>query len=167
MIKGSHHSPESLRKISLSKTGKHPVILNPVDRSGANSRNWKGGITKQEGYKRRYDRAWRLRTGKTKYVIFSRCSIKKFTKVGNREYPPEWSDVRKKIYERDLWTCQECGTHCRSEKKTRIQCHHIDYNIHNNSYENLITLCASCHAKTNFDKDFWIYYFKNIKWSKN
>lgn len=32
---------------------------------------------------------------------------------------------------------------------------------HKNNKKNLITLCASCHAKTNFNKDDWISYYRN------
>ena len=57
--------------------------------------------------------------------------------------------VRKSVKIRDNNTCQEC-------KKTtgKLDVHHIDYNKYNNQTSNLITLCASCHSKTNFDRGF-------------
>lgn len=30
----------------------------------------------------------------------------------------------------------------------------------NNDEKNLITLCNSCHAKTNFNRENWIEFFK-------
>lgn len=33
--------------------------------------------------------------------------------------------------------------------------HHIDYDKKNNNPENLITLCHSCHAKTNSNREYW------------
>lgn len=30
----------------------------------------------------------------------------------NRKYAVEWAEVRKRIYERDNWTCKECGVKC-------------------------------------------------------
>ena len=56
-----------------------------------------------------------------------------------------WGVIRKKIYERDKWTCQVCGKHC---NKKEIQCHHIvPYkNGGSNDSSNLVTLCVSCHA---------------------
>ncbi len=34
-----------------------------------------------------------------------------------------------------------------------------DYDKRNNSPENLISLCASCHTKTNFSRNDWTEYF--------
>ncbi len=58
----------------------------------------------------------------------------------------DWKDIRKKIYERDQWTCQDCGKHCEGRE---IQCHHIiPYKeTQDNSEDNLVTLCVSCHGK--------------------
>lgn len=87
---------------------------------------------------------------------------KKFkNKYGN--YCSEWREIRKEIYKRDNWTCQECNIKCvgkdgKSNKK--IQCHHIDWNKDNNNHDNLITLCSVCHGKTNLKKENWIEYFK-------
>jgi hypothetical protein len=39
---------------------------------------------------------------------------------------------------------------------------HIDYNKKNCNPNNLISLCNSCHSKTNFDRKYWINYFLNI-----
>jgi 5-methylcytosine-specific restriction endonuclease McrA len=84
--------------------------------------------------------------------------------VGVREYPASWSVVRKTIYKRDNYLCQECGVHCHGNgTKDKIQCHHIDYNIDNINDDNLITLCASCHMKTNFKRDDWTEHFKSME----
>ncbi len=57
----------------------------------------------------------------------------------------EWHKIRKRIYERDNWTCQICGVH--GGKKNKLHCHHIvPYRVsQDNSEENLISLCAKCH----------------------
>lgn len=60
--------------------------------------------------------------------------------------------IRKKIKIRDNYTCQECG---KTKTESKIDAHHIDYNKYNNNESNLITLCASCHTRTNFDRDIW------------
>src|SRR5574340_350175 len=78
-----------------------------------------------------------------------------------KEYVEGWNELRKVIYKRDNWTCQECGVKCHNSTKKKIQCHHIDYNIKNGDHNNLITLCVSCHAKTNFRKTDWTQYFIN------
>jgi 5-methylcytosine-specific restriction endonuclease McrA len=79
--------------------------------------------------------------------------------IGGREYHPLWREIRKLVYKRDNWTCQECGVHCCNNKK--INAHHIDYDINNNNFTNLITLCTSCHMKTNFRREHWIDYYRN------
>lgn len=62
-------------------------------------------------------------------------------------------ELKEKIRKRDNYECQECG-------KSSSQIHHIDYDKTNNSELNLITLCRSCHAKTNYDREHWTKYFK-------
>lgn len=61
-----------------------------------------------------------------------------------------WSKVRQKVLERDNYTCQNCKT-----KIKRLDIHHIlpvrlggaDH------YDNLITLCHSCHPKHEYRGD--------------
>lgn len=77
--------------------------------------------------------------------------------VSYGEYGAEFSEeLKTKIRKRDLFICYVC-------KKRGYDVHHIDYNKTNNLEENLITLCKSCHGKTNFNRDNWIEYFKILK----
>ena len=57
----------------------------------------------------------------------------------------EWEGLRKTVYKRDGWVCQECGKHCEGRE---IQCHHkVPYKLtQDNSLENLITYCVRCHG---------------------
>ena len=65
-------------------------------------------------------------------------------------YSVDWTKTLKRsIRERDKYTCQTCG------KEPAIFVHHIDYDKKNCKPNNLITLCSSCHAMTNFNRDFW------------
>jgi len=58
------------------------------------------------------------------------------------EYGYEFTlSLKKKILLRDSNKCVNCKT----DKKLVI--HHIDQNKHNNSDDNLITLCRTCHLK--------------------
>lgn len=50
-------------------------------------------------------------------------------------------DLKNLVRKRDDYICQLCG-----DEGNIV--HHIDYNKKNNSNENLITLCKSCHTKT-------------------
>ena len=62
---------------------------------------------------------------------------------------------RLKIYKRDKYKCAIC-----KQSTQVLHCHHKDYNKYNNSLDNMITLCHSCHFKTNFDKEKWKKFFK-------
>jgi hypothetical protein len=76
-----------------------------------------------------------------------------------------WRKTRKKVYERDNYVCQECLRLC--DRETGISCHHIDYNTDNNSLNNLITLCSSCHGKTTQKPDEWTQYYQDKMLLKN
>lgn len=68
----------------------------------------------------------------------------------------EWGSVRRLVYLRDNFICQECGVKCISRRladrqkdyRYVIQCHHkIPYAVGGtNDLDNLITLCLSCHS---------------------
>lgn len=81
-------------------------------------------------------------------------------------YSFEFSEKLKlEILIRDNYTCQICFKK-QEELKGRIKklcIHHIDYNKNNQSKENLISLCHSCHGKTNAKRSFWKRYFKTKK----
>ena len=75
-------------------------------------------------------------------------------------YPQEFNKTLKEmIRKRDNYTCQECGY---SEKQLgyKLHIHHINFDKENNHPNNLISLCNSCHAKTNFKREDWIRHFK-------
>lgn len=66
-----------------------------------------------------------------------------------------WRALRREVYERDGWTCQDCGERClntkdsRSKPKLKIQAHHKIPRRYGGTddLENLVTLCMSCHHK--------------------
>lgn len=60
------------------------------------------------------------------------------------------------IRHRDHHLCFLCG---KAENGKTHSCHHIDYNKKNNDKSNLVTLCASCHSKTNSNRKYWEQYF--------
>lgn len=77
------------------------------------------------------------------------------------EYPKEFKQIREFILERDNYKCQcpDC-----KEKSNKLVIHHIDFNKQNNNPKNLITLCNSCHTKTNGknNRQLWTEYYKEI-----
>lgn len=79
------------------------------------------------------------------------------------DYPPEFNDTLKyKIRERDNFECQNCGM---IEEEHIIvygqvlHIHHIDYNKFNSLEINLTSLCISCNARANKNREFWKEYY--------
>ncbi len=65
--------------------------------------------------------------------------VKKYEDFLQTEY---WAAVRLKVFRRDKFTCQVCGS------KKEIQAHHMTYSIYKKEHLNLsqlMTLCQSCH----------------------
>ncbi len=83
-----------------------------------------------------------------------------------RFYPLGWTKTfKEQIRYRDHYKCQICG--CPEiENGRRLDVYHIDYDKENLDVNNLISLCHSCHMKTNTNRDYWTNYFniqKGIK----
>jgi formylmethanofuran dehydrogenase subunit E len=69
-------------------------------------------------------------------------------------YSPAFTkELKEAIRQRDNFTCAICGEY------PAFDVHHIDYDKQNCEPENLITLCKSCHAKTNSNREYWTKYF--------
>lgn len=74
--------------------------------------------------------------------------------VSFEPYPPEFNKKLKgEVKRRDNYTCQFCGT------EEQLAIHHIDYTKENCDISNLITLCLSCNARVNSDRDIWRAHF--------
>ncbi len=60
-----------------------------------------------------------------------------------------YRDLHRRILERDGWRCQTCGS------MQHLQVHHLELRSHSGAddEENLITLCAECHAWTHRKAD--------------
>ena len=60
---------------------------------------------------------------------------------------PRWQKRRLQIFQRDQWTCQQCGA-----TKRELQVHHTAYVAGAAPWEaplrSLVTLCKPCHRKT-------------------
>jgi hypothetical protein len=75
-------------------------------------------------------------------------------------YGIEFNDeLKERIRKRDGYTCQECGK-TQKELDRKLDVHHIDYDKQNNNEDNLISLCSSCHMKTNYNREDWIEHFR-------
>ena len=83
--------------------------------------------------------------------------------TSSEEYCFEWTeDLKNSIRQRDNTTCRWCGR--TTEEEGRQLCvHHIDYDKVNTETSNLITLCNSCHAKTNGIRLLWLGVFSLLR----
>lgn len=130
--KTSIYSKETLHKMSIWQKGKPSPS--------------KGRIVSQETRKKIRDTLIKRNIGKPKHN-------------GHIYQNNFWKELRKLIYKRDGWCCQECG--CHFGQKHRPAAHHIDYDPTNNDPSNLISLCSSCHGKINYKKEEWINYYRD------
>lgn len=79
-------------------------------------------------------------------------------------YPITWSfQLREMIRERDGRKCAKCGKNEKDNNGKRLDVHHIDYDKKNIESENLISLCISCHRKSNHNREEWKQYFLTLK----
>lgn len=165
-LKGKHHSEETKRKIREASKG------------NTNSK----GIKRSEEHKRKISEANRgniyNKGKKHSYITKKKMSeARKGMFIGENHwnwkggisfeiYPQGWDELLKdSIRQRDGYVCQICGIH-QDELVRKLDVHHIDYNKDNLDPKNLISLCKSCHMKTNFNRGDWIEYFRIDKNNK-
>lgn len=80
---------------------------------------------------------------------------------GKSDYPVEFSiHLRRQIRRESNGCCFECGM-TPKEQGWEMNVHHIDYDKNNNNPENLVALCDSCHSITNYNREFWEWYYSN------
>ena len=162
--KGRKHSEESIEKTRLGLTGKkrteetkQKLKLVNLGRKHTEQTKVKMSLKRKGEKNAMYGRKHSIETIKK---ISKRC--------GNKlEKHPNWKggtsfelygfdfskENKTKIRKRDNFTCNLCSKH-------GFVIHHIDYNKKNNEPTNLITLCRSCHVKTNYNRPYWMDLFR-------
>ena len=152
--KGKKLSKTAKEKMSLAKIGKYV---------GENSPSWKGGWENKLPYCEKCGKKLTNHYAKLCYPCFSKYHKRKnhYNWQGGISFEPysvDWTKTLKRsIRERDKYVCRICGE---QQGDIAFDIHHIDYNKQNCTPDNLITLCRSCHAKTNFNRKKWIKHFK-------
>jgi len=68
-------------------------------------------------------------------------------------------DYKETIKERDNHVC--LNPLCDKTIK-RLNIHHVNFDKENCHPQNLITLCAKCNGKSNFDRNWWISWYRLI-----
>lgn|SRR3990167_2303241 len=93
-------------------------------------------------------------------IAFAQTGNKNHAWLGGKSFEPyttDWTNtLRRSIRERDFYTCQVCKE---PQGDTALSIHHIDYDKQNNDTKNLISLCTSCHIKTNTNRETWKQFF--------
>jgi hypothetical protein len=148
---GKHHSEETKQKIRIANLGRHP---------SEETKRKIGLIHKGNKYQ--------LGRKQSKETIEKRVSKFRgenhFNWQGGKSFKPYGLEFNKKLKElirdREGRRCFICKiTELKNKEKLTI--HHIDYNKKNNNPNNLIALCRSCHAITNFNRTHWAGYFNH------
>lgn len=80
--------------------------------------------------------------------------------ISHLPYSVDWTKtLRQSIRERDSYMCKMCGE---KQGDKALAVHHIDYDKNNCNPENLVTLCRSCHTKTNYKRKEWTHLFSRL-----
>lgn len=141
--KGIPHTEETKLKISKTKKAKHRKMTDDEKK-------------KLSDYNKSINRKPPVRFGKDNNQWKGGKSFE--------VYPVDWTQTLKRsIRERDRYQCQVCG---KNQEDEALSIHHIDYNKENCNPVNLISLCRSCHRKTNDNREYWIEYFKQLCFQK-
>jgi predicted restriction endonuclease len=78
--------------------------------------------------------------------------------------PYAWTfnaELKEEVRRRDNYRCQVCGVP-QTECKNPLYVHHVDYDKKNSDPDNLISLCPSCHTRTNANRESWRILFQKM-----
>jgi len=159
MPKGIYaRTEEQNRKMSIACKGKnkgrklskeHKRKISIYQKSRSRGTSWNKGKTGV------YSEATKEQIRKSVTKVVKRGEQCHFWRGGtwHNPYSTDWTrTLRRSIRERDHYTCQLCGE---LQGDYAFDVHHVDYNKLNCNPENLITLCRTCHSKTNMKRGDW------------
>ena len=153
-MKDRHHSEEIKKKMSEAHKGKTSGMLNK-----RLSKETKRKMSEARKGEKHYNFGKHL-SKETRKKISNKLKGEKSPNwrggISFEPYSPAWTEeLKQAIRQRDKFICQLCGEY------PAFNVHHKDYGKKNCEPKNLITLCCSCHSKTNHNRNYWINYFNN------
>ena len=160
--KRSPHSEATRKKMSGARKGKEPWNkgLKGVQRHSEETRIKMG---KSRLGKQPRDVGFKASKETKKKMSESHKGDKSHCWLGGisfEAYTVDWNRaLRRNIRERDNHTCKLCKE---KTKDISLDVHHIDYNKKNCDSSNLITLCHSCHSRTNHNRNYWTKLIKGF-----
>ncbi len=158
-FKGKKHTTKTKKRISKTKRKYYEIYKSPNYKDGRCSKNhYCIDCEKEIHYKTALYGEGRCNSCSNKGELHSRW-IKDRTKI---LYPLGWNKTfKEQIRFRDKYKCQLCKCH-EVECNRKLHVHHIDYDKNNLVPINLISLCNSCHMKTNADRENWKKIFGDL-----
>lgn len=77
-------------------------------------------------------------------------------------YCEVWKDkeYKESIKERDGYKC--LNPYCCSDNKNDLTIHHINYDKKDCVFSNLLTICRSCNAKANYDREWHMSWYRAV-----
>jgi len=69
-------------------------------------------------------------------------------------------EYKQNIRDRDGNICLNCNT--KHNNGTKLDVHHINYNKKDCTLKNLVTLCDSCHSRSNFNREWHTEWYRLI-----
>jgi hypothetical protein len=164
--KHNNRNPEKRKKTMLEKYGTLATYGHLGKKHTEETKLYISGKKKNKSYEQLYgkDKAKEIKKKQSNSLKGKNLKEKNGSWKGGiafLPYPYVFNNILKnKIRKRDKYNCQKCK---KNEQFLgyNLNIHHIDYNKQNNNKNNLICLCNICHAKTNFNRNYWLNYFQN------
>jgi hypothetical protein len=171
-MRGKSRSPETVAKIKAAKQNVTAETREKLRVAGTGRKRSPESIAKQKANHPDFSGSGNPMYGKTRSPETIAKQKENHADVSGPNNPA-WEDgksfepygmyfndtIKEFIRDRDNHTCQICG---RKEGKRKLSIHHVDYDKKNNDPKNLIALCRSCHALTNFHRAGWTAYFQEM-----
>ncbi len=96
-------------------------------------------------------KSWNSKTNPNRKTCSNECYMELMKRINSNENAPNWrggysqTHYQRIARETKPRQCEMCG-----KTDVRLDVHHIDHNRTNNSADNLMILCVSCHAKLHY-----------------